>query len=204
MLTLEHNSAALVQSQHRIRRTTMASFNAAKGRYADETGAFTVLPSDVYRMKIKKADIQEDQYAEPNEDGSRPDQLVLCWEVSEAAPEQDEAVVGLSVWQRMAPWYGEGRRGPSRFKTFVDNLIAQGILDASIDVWDMDTDWFVGIEQRVNVEEYTKTMGPNKGQPGNKVVAVLPLVAKKTTPKPIVRPGRNLPRPVPDTSDIPF
>lgn len=176
----------------------MAQFNANKSKF--KSGDFEILPSDIYRMKIVKADIQQDQFAEPDENGDRPDQLVLCWEVSQVIGEQDEGVVGLSVWQRMAPWYGAGKRGPSKFKTFVDTLIAQNLLSADFDPNDMDTDWFVGIEQRVNVEEYTKTMGINKGSPGNRIVNILPLVAAKKAPTkvaPAAAPLRkNTPQPV--------
>lgn len=180
----------------------MATFNAHQGRYQDDSG-YMVLPSDVYRMKIKKADIQEDTFAEPRDDGSQPDQLVLCWEVSTASADQDESVVGLSVWQRMAPWYGVTKRGPSKFKVFIDSLVDQGILE-NLNLEEMDTTQLEGIEQRVTVEEYLKTMGQNKGQPGNKVVAIMPLIAKKATPKPTRPTSRNVPQPVEDESEIPF
>lgn len=175
----------------------MAQFSASKSKF--KSGDFEILPTDIYRMKIAKADIQQDQFAEPDENGDRPDQLVLCWEVSQVIGEQDEGVVGLSVWQRMAPWYGVGKRGPSKFKAFVDGLIAQNLLSADFDPDNMDTDWFVGVEQRVNVEEYTKTMGMNKGQPGNRIVNILPLVAAKKAPTKVApaQPLRkNTPQPV--------
>ena len=194
----------------------MAQFSATKGQYDDR--AFAILPSDIYRMKIVKADIQQNQFAEPNDDGTYPDQLVLCWEVSAAIGEQDESVIGLSVWQRLAPWYGVGKRGPSKFKLLIDSLIEQGIFDP-IDPDTMDTDWFLGIEQRVNVEEYIKTMGKNTGQPGNRIVNILPLtVAKKpvkttapaaTPPAPAAQPApraprRNAPQTIESDEDLPF
>jgi hypothetical protein len=43
-----------------------------------------------------------------------------------------------------------------------------------------DTDSLIGIEQKVSVEEYKKTMGVNIGQPGNRITQVMPLVRKKT------------------------
>ena len=189
----------------------MAPFNATKGTYESKT--FEILPSDIYRMKIVKADIQQNTFAEQKEDGTYPEQLVLCWECSSILGEQDEGVVGLSVWHRMAPWYGDTKRGPSKFKEFVDSLIAQKLLNEDLDLEAIDTDWFIGLEQRVNVEEYLKTMGVNKGQPGNKVVSILPLVAQKKAPikaipnRPTVsaRPAvRNQVQPVGDDDEIPF
>lgn len=158
----------------------MAKFNAAKGNY--EGKDFDLLPTDIYRMKIVKADIQQNTFAEKKEDDTYPDRLVLCWEVSQVLGDQDEGVIGLSVWQRMAPWYGDTRRGPSKFKTFIDSLIEQKLLNDDFDSNDMDTDWFVGMEQRVNVELYVKTMGANKGNDGNRVVSVMSLVPQRKAP----------------------
>jgi hypothetical protein len=181
----------------------MAPFNATAGTY--ESKVFEILPSDIYRMKIVKADIQQNTFAEQKSDGTYPEQLVLCWEVSQVLGEQDEGVVGLSVWHRMAPWYGDTKRGPSKFKEFVDSLIIQKLLPDSLDLEAIDTEDFIGIEQRVNVEEYIKTMGVNKGQPGNKIVSLLALVAQKKAPtkatptRPTVsaRPApRNVPQPI--------
>jgi len=201
----------------------MAQFNAAKGNY--EPKEFDLLPTDIYRMKIVRADIQQNTFGEQKEDGTYPEQLVLTWEVSQTIGEQDQGVVGLSVWQRMAPWYGDTKRGPSKFKEFVDSLITQNLLDDSIDPSSMDTDWFVGIEQRATVELYKKTMGANKGQDGNKIVSILPLIAQKRAPvkvapvtavnsgKPALpqRPtAKNVPQPVTagdtedDGEDVPF
>lgn len=185
----------------------MAPFNATQGTY--EAKEFEILPSDIYRMKVVKADIQQNTFAEQKKDGTYPEQLVLCWEVSQVLGEQDEGVVGLSVWHRMAPWYGDTRRGPSKFKEFVDSLIAQKLLPDDFDPEQSDTDDFIGIEQRVNVEEYLKTMGVNKGQPGNKIVSLLPLVAQKRAPVKAARPTvsarpRNAPQPIESDEDLPF
>lgn len=127
---------------------------------------FELLETDVYVMEIKSATIEPDQYS-PRDDGTYEDKLVLVWEDTES---------GLSVWQRMKPWYGVTRAGaPSKFKEFIDSLAEQGMIG---DEFDPEKD-LPGIKQRVHVEKYTKTMGPNAGKFGNKVVSVLPLESKR-------------------------
>lgn len=157
---------------------------------------FTLLETDLYRMVIKKAEIAPNTYADPLDDGSYPDQLLVVWEVFEAGPEQEESVVGNAVFQRMAPWYGSGKRGDSQFKTLVDALVAQGY---GIDPGDFDPQTLVGIKQRVSVELYKKTMGKNAGQDGNRVVgapkplkkqpAAPSIPAVKSAPKPAAKPA---------------
>lgn len=183
----------------------MAKFNATAGTY--DTKTFEVLPTDIYRMKIVRADIQQNTFAEKKADDTYPEQLVLCWEVTQVIGEQDEGVVGLSVWHRIAPWYGDTKRGPSKFKALVDSLVEQKLLSDELDLNDIDTDWFVGIEQRVNVEEYIKTMGQNQGSPGNRVLTVLPLtkkpLAKAAQPaRPQVGLRKNTPQPI-DGEEVP-
>lgn len=190
----------------------MAIINATAGNYTST--AFELLPTDVYRMKIVKADIRPNTFAEPLDDGTQPDQLALVWEVSETIDDQEDGVVGLSVWQNLAPWYGTGKRGPSKFKILMDSLISQNLLPADSDFDAFDTDLLIGLEQRVSVEEYTKTMGQNKGQLGNRIVTVMSLkpmkkqapatpVTQKTAPQP--RP-RNIPQPITNGDDegLPF
>jgi hypothetical protein len=154
-------------------------------------GDFKLLETDVYRAKIMSALIEEDQYADANRDGTKPVKLVLRWEVTQAGDEQDDDVVGCAVWQRFNPFYGTVREGgPSKFMAFIDALREQGYLDG-FDPAAFDTDALVGIEQRVSVEKHTKTMGPNAGKPGNKIVGVLPLRGKKSAKAP-----KNAPEPV--------
>ena len=164
----------------------------------------TILESDTYRMQIKRATIELDTYAEPRKDGSQPEKLVLCWEVTAASDEQDESVIGASVWQRMAPYYGDVREGgPSRFKEFIDSLVAQGLIELDIEAG-LDPEDLVGIEQRVTVEKRVKTMGANKGQYGNRVAAVLPLKARRkaTAPATPAKPIRNAPQSVAGTTGL--
>lgn len=154
-----------------------------QARKGGGSGEMTLLETDVYRMKIARASIEQDQYADPLPDGTHPDRLVLCWETTEPIGDQDESVVGLSVWQRLNPYYGPIRDGGvSKFKAFIDGLRAQGHLQ-DFDPHSFDTDSLLGIEQRVSVEQYIKSQGPNVGKPGNKITGVLPLRAKKPAAK---------------------
>jgi hypothetical protein len=169
---------------------------------------FALLETDIYRMVIKKADVEADKYAEPDENGNLPDKIVLIWEVYEATEDQDESVVGMSVWQRMAPWYGTSKRGPSPFKMLIDSLLEQEMI-TEFDPEDFDTDVLVGVKQRVNIEKYIKTMGPNKGEDGNRVVGgPMPLTRKKlnTTTKTVTPARKNVPVAVEvgDDGEIPF
>jgi hypothetical protein len=154
-------------------------------------GTFELLETDVYVMEIKSAKLEEDQFGEPDDAGNKPIKLVLRWEDEES---------GNAVWQRFAPYYGTKRDGtPSKFMAFIDSLAEQGLLP---DQFDMEED-LPGIRQRVSVEKYIKTMGANKGQPGNKVIAVMTL-KRKVTPKS----AKAAPVPATDdtdnNADIPF
>lgn len=152
---------------------------------------FELLDTDIYRMVIKKAEIAPNKFADPDENGVQPDQLLIVWEVFEAGPEQDESVVGNAVFQRMAPWYGSGKRGDSQFKTLMDALMAQGY---DIDLTDFDPSVLTGIKQKVSVELYKKTMGSNIGQPGNRIVgAPKPLKKASSAPK-VATPAPSVPR----------
>jgi hypothetical protein len=159
-------------------------------------------------MKIASAAIEEDKYAEPYNDGTKPEKLALCWEVTQVTDEQEDIFVGAKVWQRFNPWYGITKAGtPSRFKEFIDNLVTQGLI--TFDPDNFDTDSLLDIEQKVSVEEYKKTMGVNIGQPGNRITQVMPLVRKKTPVAPVPGPKppvRNVPQPViiGEDDDTPF
>lgn len=180
----------------------MAVINTQARRGGSASGEMELLETDVYRMKIARAVIEENQYADPLADGTKPDQLVLTWEVTEPIGEQDDEVVGLAVWQRINPYYGPVRDGGvSKFKAFIDSLAEQGLLK-DFNPAEFDTDDLVGLEQRVSVENYIKSQGPNTGKPGNKVVAILPLSRKKAN-KPPVATGKNAPKPIED-DDMPF
>ena len=165
----------------------MPVINTQKSKGGNSNGSMALLETDVYRMAIKRAVLEQDQYAEPLADGSKPEKLVLTWEVTTVTDEQDDGCIGLAVWQRFNPYYGPVRDGGvSKFKAFIDALREQNYLpdfDANL----FDTDSLVGIEQRVSVEKYAKTMGPNAGQPGNRIASILPLKRKASATAPAKR-----------------
>jgi hypothetical protein len=184
---------------------TTIKFNQGKG--GSDGKDFVVLPSDVYRMKILKATVEENRFADPEKDGTKPLQLVLTWEMTAISDEQREAMEEAGedwntaqVWQRMSLFYGDVRAGgPSKCKAFIDGLREQGYLEG-FDPDDFDLDTLAGIEQRVNVERYIKGQGENAGKPGNKVVSVLPLKRKRG-----VAEARNIPQPgVVEEAALPF
>lgn len=161
---------------------------------------FELLETDIYRMEIKKAEIAPNTFAEPDDAGNYPDQLLIVWECYEATPDQDDACVGRAVFQRMTPWYGTGRRGDSQFKVLIDSLNeqAESLGIEPIDPTDFDPLALVGIRQRVNVENYIKSMGKNKGDNGNRVVGK-PMPIKRTTKaqvKPAAPARKNAPQAV--------
>lgn len=194
---------------------TMISLSGSKGGGSSNEER-PVLPTDIYRMKIVEAGIEDDSFAKPNKDGSLPQKIVLTWEVSwlteeqqEAADEAGEEWLGVRVWSRFAPYYGDVRAGgPSKFKAFIDSLREQGHL-TDFDPDNFDVEDLVDIEQRVSVEKYIKTMGANAGQPGNKATAFAPVRptkkgAKGATTAVVRPPARNVPQPIEDDSEIPF
>jgi hypothetical protein len=117
---------------------------------------------------------------------------MLCWEISRLTAEQAEAEVDDTRWVRqwLSLYYGETKNGPSKLKAFIDGLREQGLLaDFDPESGEIDSDWFIGIEQKVAL-----------GVKGNfnNVVAVGPLKpakrapAKPTAPAPPAR--RNAPQ----------
>lgn len=165
----------------------MATLNLKERATKGGTGeAWVVLPTDIYRMKVVEAAIEENTLAKPNRDGSQPLNVVITWEIvalseeqQEAADEAEEDWSDVRVWQRLNPYYGLVKDGgPSKFKQFIDGLRAQGILDG-FDEEAFDPEIFLDLEQRVSIERYIKTMGKNAGQPGNKVTSISPIRVPK-------------------------
>jgi hypothetical protein len=106
----------------------MATINTRE-RKGNGTGEIIILPSDVYRMKITSAAIEEDKFAEPYNDGTKPEKLVICWEVTQVTDEQEDIFLNAKVWQRFNPWYGTVKAGgPSRFKEFIDKLAEHRVI----------------------------------------------------------------------------
>lgn len=165
-----------------------------------------ILPTDVYRMKILEAKLEENTFAKPNKDGSKPMEIVLTWEMNgltdeqaEVADERGEDWSDVRVWQHMAPYYGDVKDGgPSKFKAFIEQLRKIGYL-TDFDLTAFDIDSFVGVEMKVSVLEYTKTMGPNAGSPGNKVAGVAPIrKGARNAPQPVKIPATT------EDEDLPF
>jgi hypothetical protein len=171
-----------------------------------------VLPTDTYHMKVASADYEENPF-DKNDDGSPKMQITLKWVVSRVTPDQDEAgvVPDMAIWTHHNPYYNTVKGGaPSKFMEFIDNLREQGHFQ-DFDPEAIDTDDFVGIEQRCSVVAYTKTKGANAGLPGNKIVAFMPLKPRKPQPKVQAaqpRPGavvaRNVPQPIEEEEVDPF
>jgi hypothetical protein len=144
-----------------------------------------VLPTDSYRMRIMDAKLEDDTFAKPNNDGSLPQKFVLTFEMTTLTEEQQEAASDtdqdwseVRIWHRFNPFYGLVREGgPSKFKEFLDNLIAWQLVMVDLRAFDITS--LVGIELKCSVVQYTKTMGANKGQPGNKITGFAPIKAKR-------------------------
>lgn len=176
-----------------------------------ETSEIIILPSDVYRMKIVSATIEDDQF-NVQKDGTPEKKFVIVWEVSALTTEQQEAAdddadleayIGQKVWQRFAPFYREKRAGgPTNFKAFIDSLRDQGHLEG-FDPGNFDPEDLLDIEQRVSVLQYTKTMGDNAGKPGNKVAGVMPLKRKKGKTAE-TKAEKNTPQTIETDDDLPF
>ena len=151
-----------------------------------------ILPTDSYRMKCLESKLEDDTFATPNKDGSLPKKIALTFEVTtlteeqqEAASEADEDWDTVRIWHRFNPYYGDVRAGgPSKFKEFLDNLVSWGLI--TLDLENFDPQCLAGIELRCSVLQYTKTMGVNAGQLGNKITGFAPVRAKGVK-------GRNVP-----------
>lgn len=168
------------------------------------------LPTDTYIMKVTEAGIEDDKFAQPDRDGNQPQKLVLTWEIAKLTAEQEAAGVklGEKVWQRINPYYGTVKDGgPSKFMALVQSLVEQNMLPAG----EFTTADFIGVTQRVLVEEYIKTMGANAGKPGNRIASVAPLTVQRRQQRPMVQPGttpttpkKELPATPADSDDLPF
>lgn len=171
----------------------MAKFDVTQPQQRDSDNEWTPLDTDSYIMKITAAKIAPSRFA--NDDGEFPDQLTVVWSLADWNQDYDDAgyQAGQKVFQQMAPWYGEGRKGASKLKQFVDPLIAEELIPAQFEIAEGDTPEtegdLIGITRQVMVEKYLKTMGANKGQPGNRVMAVTKLPTQRSTLKEVLKNG---------------
>lgn len=154
-------------------------------RTQSEGTDFEAYPADTYYARIREADITESKFKD--KDGNAQYQLALVWEVSRLTAEQTEAELEPGKWFRqwISLYYGETKNGPSKLKSFIDNLRGQGLLDEfDPAAGEIDSDWFVGVEQRVSVDL-------KNGY--NNVIGVAPLKLKKPAAA-APAPAKNAPR----------
>ena len=117
------------------------------------SGEYLPLPEDIYVMKIRDADVTISAFKD-EKTGEDQMQLALTWEISRLTEEQREADVDENRWvkQWFSLFYGETKKGPSKIKVFIDSLRSQGLLEEFDETTgEIDSDWFLGIEQRVTV-----------------------------------------------------
>lgn len=174
----------------------MAKFDTTQTTPRDGENEWTPLSTGQYVMQIAAAKIAPSPFA--NDDGEFPDRLSITWKLAEWNDEYAEAGYqeGQKVFQQFNPWYGESKKGASKFKQFIDPLIQEGLIPAQFEIAEGDTDEtegdLVGITRRVMVENYLKTMGANKGQPGNRVLAVTAPRTVKSTVKEVIKNGGHV------------
>ena len=143
------------------------------------------LPADTYLMRIRAAEVVESTFKDKSGDAQL--QLKLTWEVARLSAEQEEAGVDASRWvsQWIGWYYGDTKQGPSRLKKLIDGLQAQGFLgEFDPENGEIDTDWFLGIEQRVLLDikgTYNQVVGVSAPR-------------KKAAPKPAPAPAKPAPK----------
>lgn len=183
------------------------------------TQEYVVLPNDSYRMKVIESRLEDDTFSKPNRDGSLPQKIALTFEITtltdeqeDAANEREEEWDTVKIWHRFNPFYGDVRAGgPSKFKEFLDNLVEWGLLNLNLEAFDPAS--LEGLELKCSVIKYTKTMGVNVGQPGNKITGFAPVRVKgakapKNTPQPVkvsdVAPAASATESDHEGEDLPF
>ena len=136
---------------------------------------FAPLPADTYYMQVRAADITKSAFKD-DKTGEDKFQLQLTWEITRltAEQEQDEEIDSDRwVKQWIGLWYGETKNGPSKMKALIDSFQAQGLLqEFDPATREIDSDWFIGIEQRVTI-----AVKPDSNF--NNVVMVAPLKVKR-------------------------
>lgn len=188
-------------------------------------GSGEVLPDGEYILTIDDAKVEEDQFAQPEKDGSIPQKLVITWllEEQDITPKQRKrgAKPGKKIWSRYGLFYYTKADGnDTAFKALLTALDgaenAEGIV-FSVGDFEADPDSFepadlVGIKATCLVETYKKTKGANIGQEANKVTKVLPMEGDDEEPAPppqrlaqprVAAPVKNKPQPISDDG-IPF
>lgn len=181
------------------------TFDVTQPQTPSNEKEWTPLQTGQYLMRIAAAKIEPSPFA--NEDGEFPERLTVRWTLAEWTQEFDDAGYqeAQAVFQQFNPWYGDTRKGPSKFKTFIDPLITEGLIPAQFEIAEGDTPDvegdLIGITRSVMVENYAKTMGPNKGQPGNRVLAVTAPRTVRSTVKEVIKNGGRVDLAEVDASD---
>lgn len=172
------------------------------------------LPADIYYMRIREADISLSQFKDAKT-GDDQYQLAIVWEISRLTAEQEEAEIDDTRWVRqwISLYYGETKNGPSKLKAFIDNLQAQGLLEEfDPAAGEIDSDWFLGIEQRVTLNvkgNYNNVVMVSPLKVAKKSAAAPQPAAKKNTPQrvdqaPVKRPAAPIEDEDDQTEGLPF
>jgi hypothetical protein len=174
-------------------------------------------------LTIIDAKIEENKYADPEPDGTLPEQLCITWELQDADITRRQKKAGITggkrIWQRLGLYYYVRENGlPTAFKDTIDNLEGyeneEGIAFAfDSATFEDNVEDLIGIKAPCVVEQYAKKMGPNKGEIANRIIKVKPFAgeddededdappARPARPAPPAR--RNAPQPVTE-EEVPF
>jgi hypothetical protein len=178
-------------------------------------GSSEVLPDGEYVLTIDDAKIEEDQFAELERDGSRPQKLVITWLLDEAdvTPRQKKrgAKAGKKIWSRYGLFFytkanGEDTALKALLTTLDGYANSEGVA-FSAEAFETEPDAFdpydlVGIKARCLVETYKKSKGANIGQSANKVTKVLPVEEDDEAPAAPPAPARPAPRNAPQRATV--
>jgi hypothetical protein len=173
--------------------TPQETTSSSEDRVPLETGQYVmeIVMAQIAKSKWPdKRKVKNPQTGEIEEIEEFNDKANIGWGlVGPLTPEQEALSyqVGQRVYETMPPWYGIGARGDSKFKVRIDTFKAQKLIDPNNIFIAGETDDpqkgdLIGIKQLVMVEKYRKTMGDNKGDWGNKILAVVALNSHTTTP----------------------
>lgn len=154
----------------------MPTIDTTKPQESDTSTSYAPLETDAYLMKITSAQIAPSMYEDDR--GQKPLEVTVVFELLDELTHPDAGMKykDRQFW-RMKYFYGDLRSGgPSKFKAFIDGLLAEGKISNEVyiagETDDPKQGDLIGIQRRVMIEKYTITQGKNAGQLGNKVLAV--------------------------------
>jgi hypothetical protein len=165
---------------------------------------FSLFETGNYPMEIVAAKVAPSRFAD--DDGNVKDELTITYVLDPETPDQADEFRALGYetekgwmrqWDHMPPWYGTGKRGPSKLKSRVDPFIERGLIPPQFDIAEGDQPEDEGdlihLKCNVMIEKYILSMGPNKGNWGNRVLAITPR-GKAKPPTPTVPAPPAIPR----------